>query len=113
MYGKNNPSPKKRLVMLGLKNGKNFTELARELSITTATAEVYGIDCLAAGGDIDHEIVAGYLKITKTSFHTIKGEILSTQDNKLRTVRDNLGEVYTYNQLRFVLACLIHELDMC
>ena len=99
--------------MLGLKDGKNFTELARELSITTATAEVYGIDCLAAGGDIDHEIVAGYLKVTKTSFDTIKGEILSTKDKTLRTVWDNLAEVHTYNELRFVLACLIHELDMC
>ena len=98
--------------MLELKDGKNFTHLARELNITTATAEVYGINCLAAGGDIDHEIVAGYLKVTKTSFDIIKGEILTSQDKKLRTVRDSLEKVYTYNQLRFVLACLIHELDM-
>lgn len=29
--------------MLGLKNRKNFKHLARELNITTARAEVYGI----------------------------------------------------------------------
>lgn len=112
MYGKNNPSPKKRLVMKGLKEGKDFDHLARELHITSATAEVYGIDCLAASGDIDHEAVAGYLSVTKTSFNVIKAEILSSQDKKLRTVRDNLEEEYTYNQIRFVLACLIHDLDM-
>ena len=112
MYGMNNSSLKKRLVMQGLKEGKDFSHLARELNIATATAEVYGIDCLAAGGELDHEMMAGYLKITKTSFEIMKGEILSSEDKKLRTVRDNLGEVYTYNQLRFVLACLIHELDM-
>ena len=112
MYGMNNSSPKKRLVMQGLKDGKDFSRLARELNIATATAEVYGIDCLAAGGELDYEMMASYLKVTKTSFEIIKGEILSSEDKKLRTVRDNLGEVYTYNQLRFVLACLIHELDM-
>ena len=92
--------------MQGLKDGKEFTHLARELNIATATAEVYGIDCLAAGGELDHEMRAGYLKVSKTSFDLIKGEILSSEDKKRHTVRDNLGEVYTYNQLRFVLACL-------
>ena len=84
--------------------------MARELNIATATAEVYGIDCLVAGGELDHEMMAGYLKVNKTSFDIMKQEILSSGDKKLRTVQDNLGEVYTYNQLRFVLACMIHEL---
>jgi len=112
MYGMNNSSPKKRLVMQGLKDGKDFTCLARELNIATATAEVYGIDCLAAGGELDHKMMAGYLNVTNTSFDIMKGEILSSEDKKLRTVRDNLGEVHTYNQLHFVLACLIRELDI-
>ena len=46
MYGKNNPSPKKRLIIEGLKMGKNFSDLAADLSITKATAEVYRIDGL-------------------------------------------------------------------
>ena len=40
MYGKNNPSPKKPLIIGGLKMGKNFSDLAVDLSITKATAEV-------------------------------------------------------------------------
>jgi len=98
--------------MLGLKDGKNLTRLAGELNITTATAEVCGIDCLAAGGDVNHKIVGGYLDVTKTSFGIIKREILTKQDKKVCTVGDNMGEVYNYNQLRFVLACLIHKLEM-
>ena len=55
MYDKDNPSPKKRLVVVGLHTGKKFGELAADLSITKATAEVYGISGLAAGQQIDHD----------------------------------------------------------
>lgn len=100
--------------MQGLKLGKNFATLSSDLNIAQATAEVYGIDCLAAGGDIDHKIMAGYLKVDKRSFETIKGEIMATctEDKKLRTVTDNLEQAYSYNQIRFVLACLIHDHDL-
>lgn len=37
--------------------------------------------------------------------------ILSNEDNKLRTIRDALNEEFSYNQIRFVLACLIQELE--
>ena len=57
MYGKNTPSMKKRLVVDGLKKGKSFEKLAAELGVAKATAEVYGIDCLAAGQEIDHEML--------------------------------------------------------
>ena len=58
--------------MQGLKDGKDFSRLARDFNIATATAEVYGIDCLAAGGELDHKMMAGYLKVTKTSFDIMK-----------------------------------------
>jgi len=74
MYGKNYHL--KKTCHAGTEEQK---ELARELNITTARAEVYGIDCLAAGGDIDHKIVAGHLNVTKKSFDIIKGEILISQ----------------------------------
>ena len=48
MYGKNGPSDKKLRIVQGLKSGKNFKDLAEELQIAKPTAEVYGIDCLAA-----------------------------------------------------------------
>ncbi|KAJ7363174.1 hypothetical protein OS493_011453 [Desmophyllum pertusum] len=112
LYGKNNLSPQKRLVMNGLKLGKNFSTLATELNVVQATAEFYGIDCLAAGSDVNHESVAEYLNVNKRSFEIIKTEIMANEDKKLRTVWDNLGQAYSYNQIRFVLACLIHDHDL-
>lgn len=98
--------------MNGLKLGKNFSTLATELNVVQATAEVYGIDCLAAGSDVNHESVAEYLNVNKRSFEIIKTEIMANEDKKLRTVWDNLGQAYSYNQIRFVLACLIHDHDL-
>ena len=98
--------------MQGLKQGKNFAAVATDLNVAQATAEVYGIDCLAAGADLNHETMATFLNVTEESFEIIKREILSNEDKKLRTIRDNLGEVYSYNQIRFVLACVIHNLEM-
>jgi len=72
LYGKNNPSPQKKLVMKGLKLGKSFATLAAELRVAQATAEVYGIDCLAAGGDLDDKSMAHFLDVNKKSFGIIK-----------------------------------------
>ncbi|XP_078380981.1 uncharacterized protein LOC144663784 [Oculina patagonica] len=114
MYGKNLPSVKKQLVVQGLKIGKTFDQLAQELKIACATAEVYAIDSLAAGQDVDHEIIAKSLEINEEDFQRIKAELMSTMrnDKKLRTVRDNLGQEYGYNQIRFVLACQIQEVEL-
>ena len=90
MYGKNNPSPKKRLIILeGLKMGKNFSDLAADLSITKATAEVYGIDGLAAGQQIDHETLARLLDVSMDCFKRIRNKIVVCEDRKLRTICDN------------------------
>lgn len=112
MYGKNNPSPKKRLIIEGLKMGKNFSDLAADLSITKANAEVYGIDGLAAGQQIDHETLARLLDVSMDCFKRIRNEIFVCEGRKLRTIRDNLSQEFSYNQIRFVLACLIHELEL-
>ena len=92
--------------------GKSLTQLSSELGITVATAEVYAIDCLAAGRKLDHEILASYLGISTDSFQRIKMAILSNEDNKLRTIRDAFTEEFSYNQIRFVLACSIRELEL-
>ena len=42
------------------------------------------------------------------NFHAIKEEILTCEVKKLRTVRN----LYSYNQIRFVSACLIQELEL-
>lgn len=111
MYGKNGLSPKKVLVIQGLKLGKNLKDLSEELQIAQPTAEVYAIDCLAAGRDVDHQKVAEYMQISGESFQIIKNEILQS-DKKLRTVRDNLNEAFNSNQIRFVLACMIQDLHL-
>ena len=112
MYGKNNPSPKKRLIIEGLKMGKNFSDLAADLSITKPTTEVYGIDGLAAGQQIDHETPARLLDVSMDCFKRIRNEIFVCEGRRLRTIRDNLSQEFSYNQIRFVLACLIHELEL-
>lgn len=112
MYGKNNPSPKKRLIIEGLKMGKNLSDLAADLSITKPTAGVYGIDGLAAGQQIDHETLARLLDVSMDCFKRIRNEIFVCEGRRLRTIRDNLSQEFSYNQIRFVLACLIHELEL-
>lgn len=89
-----------------------MTQLASEMGIAKATAEVYAIDCLAAGRKIDHGQLASFLALTPDAFQRIKVTILSNEDNRLRTVRDSLSEEFSYNQIRFALACLIHELEL-
>jgi len=109
LYGKNNLSPQKKLVMKGLKLGKSFATLAAELRVAQATAEVYGIDCLAAGRDLDDKSMAHFLDVNKKSFGIIKDTSMANQDKKLCTVRDSLNEAYSYNQICFVFACMIHS----
>jgi len=99
------------LVIQGLKLGKNFAMLSSELNVAEATAKVYGINCLAAEADLDHESVAKCVKVSKESFDVIKSEIMANEE-KLRTVWDNLGQLFSYNQIRFVLACLIHDYEL-
>ena len=89
-----------------------MTQLSSELGIAVATAEVYAIDCLAAGRKLDHELLASYVGISTDSFQRIKIAILSNEDNELCTIRDALTEEFSYNQIRFVLACLICELEL-
>ena len=82
---------KKEICHAGTEGWKDFSRLARELNIATATAEVYGIDCLVAGGELDHEMMAGYLKVNKTSFDIMKQEILSSGDKKTLHCAGQLG----------------------
>ena len=82
------------------------------MGIAEPTAEVYGIDCLAAGAKLDHKLLASYLGLTPHAFQLIKGVIQSNEDNKLRTIRDELHTDFSYNQIRFVLACVIHSLEL-
>ena len=112
LYGKNEPSSQKMKVFQGLKSRKDFAHLSSELDIKKGTAEVYGIDCLAAGGSVDHEMIARYLELTPDAFHRIKSAIQYTEGLKLRTIRDEFDLKFSYNQIRFVLACLIQKIEL-
>ena len=68
LCGKNQPSSKKFHICNELKAGKDFQQLSKELAIAKVTAEVYGIDCRAAGMDIDHKMVATYIRVTPKDF---------------------------------------------
>ena len=95
-----------------LSRSKNFDDLSRDLGISKASAEVYAIDCLAAEKPLDHDLMAHYLDISLDDFSEIKEAILHNEDNKLRSIRDELQSRYSYNQIRFVLACLIRDLEL-
>ena len=58
--------------------GKSLATLASELGIPVATAEVYAIDCLAAGRQIAHEQIASYLAISTDTFQRIKASRMKT-----------------------------------
>ena len=72
---------------------------------------VCSINCLAAGIGMDHQTMAKYLAISVELFELIKGEIIRRNDRRLCTMWDNMGE-FSYNQIGFLLACQIQELDL-
>ena len=60
---------------------------------------------------MDHQTMAKYLAISVESFELIKGEIIRRNDRRLRTMWYNMGE-FSYNQIGFLSACQIQELDL-
>ena len=92
------------------RSGKDFKTISQILNVAEATVEVYGIDAFATGVPIDHVQLAKVLQVTEETFERIKSCIERYQDPKLRATRDEL-KVFSYNQIRFVLACMIRDLS--
>lgn len=111
LYGKNEKSYGKLKAAQELIAGKEFKEIAQTLHVAEATAQVYGIDAFAAGAPIDHAQLATSLQVTKPNFTVIQCCIEQNKDLKLRTIKDEL-KVFSYNQIRFVLACMIRDLSL-
>lgn len=80
------------------------------LHVAKATAQIYAIDSFAAGAPIDHVQLAN-LQVTKEKFEAIRNCIEQNKDHKLRSIRDELV-VFSHNQIRFVLACMIRDLTL-
>ena len=76
--------------------GKNFSDLVADLSITKATTEVYEIDGLAAGQQIDHETPVRLLDVSMECFKQIRNKILVCEDRKLRKILDNLSQEFFF-----------------
>lgn len=112
IYGDNHASPRKIQVVEELRKGKSFEMIAREMRVAVATAEVYGIDSFAANAPLDEVMLARYLKLNRSSFLIIKDAIQKNTDWKLRTIKGSLNGEFTYNQLRFVIACLIRDVEL-
>lgn len=86
--------------------GKDFGAICRELRVQRATAEVYTIDAFAAGKNIDPERLADLLNVTKDLFSRLQQLLLN--HDRLGKVKEAI-EGCTYNQIRFVLACMIRD----
>lgn len=92
--------------------GDSFNEVARKLSVAEATAQVYVIDLLADGFGNDNNRVKALhdMEVTKQSFDAV-----SMQTRKSGITLREIKEVVTYlkyNQIRVVIACLMHGTHM-
>ena len=95
-----------------LREGKSVAVIARELGIAEAIVEVYAIDCFASDTPLDKTMLARHMEGNPESFQLIKGAIEGCKDGKLRTVKDHLVSVFSYNQIRLVLDCMIRDLEI-
>ena len=86
--------------------------IAREMSVEVATAEVYAIDSFAAKAPLDENILASYLQVDRESFLIIRDAINKNKDGKLSSLKEELKDNFTHNQLRFVIACLIRDTEV-
>ena len=57
-------------------------------------------------------MLAYHIEVNLKSFTLIKGTIEGCKDGELRTVKDHLDDVFSYNQIRLVLACIIRDLEI-
>lgn len=84
-------------------------DIACELCVQLLTAEVYLIDSLVAGKDLDHERLGEYLRITNEHFLVLRDELLVKP--RLSMVKQSYPS-FSYNQIRFLLAYLIRNLEV-
>ena len=72
-------------------------------------SEVYLIDALVARQKVDHERLGKFLHVTEEHFLSLREELILKV--RLSEVKQSCP-AFTYNQIRFVLACLIRNLEM-
>ncbi len=112
MYGNNHASAKKIEVVSELQSGKDFQTIARKMRVALATAEVYAIDSFAANAPLDKNLFARHLQVDSDAFQAIRAAVVNNTDGRLRSVKDELRDTFSYNQIRFVIACLIRDIQI-
>ena len=112
LYGKNQPSNSKMRAFEEFKAGHSYRDIAATMAVQEATAEIYTIDAFAAGAPLNHTRMANLLEIQSEDFERIKSAITANSNAKLATIRADLNESFSYNQIRFVLACMIRECEV-
>ena len=77
------------------------------LNVAVATAEAYTIDGFCSGATLSYDDLAIKLGLDTDETNLIAAQLLQNINSGLRVVRDALKNVYTYNQIRLVLAAMI------
>ena len=85
----------------------DLADIARQLGVQRPTVEVYLIDLLVAGQELDHDRLGSLLDVTEDQLLLLQEEL--RVKTRLSEVKQSCPNV-TYNQIRFVLACLIRNL---
>lgn len=75
-------------------------------------ARIYGIDAFPAGAPMDHVQLGEILQVTGENFQRVKSCIEKSKDLKLHSTQDELHKFFSYNQIHFVLACMIRDLSL-
>lgn len=109
LYGKVKVSNQKLRAVDAFNKGMRLRDIACELFVELPTAEVYLIDSLVAGKDLDHERLGEYLHITNEHFLLLWNGLLVKP--RLSMVKQSYPS-FTYNQIRFVLDCLIRDMEV-
>ena len=107
LYGTNKPSPKKiQAVKCFLKGNRDFAATAKVLGVAVTTAEVYTIDGYCSGAPLSFAKLSDKIKLSPADVEKVSDGI-KRRGTSLRNIRDGLGNLFTYNQIRLVLAAII------
>ena len=109
LYGKISVTNQKLRAVHAFDSGMDVVQIASYLGVRTPSVEVYLIDTMCAGKAVDHVRLGDLLAVNEDHFVLIQEELL--QKTRLNEVKQSCPS-FSYNQIRFVLACLIRALQV-
>ena len=105
LYGIIKLGPKKQLAIQLFNKKDDFHQISLKLGVKLPTAEVYVIDGIAAGMPVEVKTAAELLQVDCEAFDAIKS--FAHKAASLREIKDAFQDIFSYNQIRFVIACAI------